>query len=251
MTPQFLRGPRRRSKRVDTAAVEREFARFADASSGKIGDEGVVALCEALGVDPQDPVTLALSFQMQAKEMCVYTKEEFVQGFTTLGCVVPTAGGLSRAPPHRAARRRRQRLLGRGAQGQAASAARDALQRAHLQGGCRERAARLKHAAHTSRVVSQDVYAFTFPFSLEPGHKNLPREAAIALWQLLLPPHFPLLSDWCRFMEERGPKLVTRDTWTLLLQFARQIKPDLSNYDEDGVSRAAPVSARLPLASLT
>lgn len=99
--------------------------------------------------------------------------------------------------------------------------------------------------------MPQDIYAFTFPFSLEPGHKNLPREAAIALWQLLLPPHFPLLSDWCRFMEERGPKLVTRDTWTLLLQFARQIKPDLSNYDEDGASRAAPVSGRLPRASLT
>lgn len=81
---------------------------------------------------------------------------------------------------------------------------------------------------------SQEIYAFTFGFSLEPGHKNLPREAAVALWQLLLPPHFPLLGDWCRFMEERGPKMVTRDTWTLLLQFARQVKVDLSNYDEDG-----------------
>ena len=39
---------------------------------------------------------------------------------------------------------------------------------------------------------------------------------------------------WLKFAEEKITRVVTKDTWNLLLDFFNNIKPDLSNFDEDG-----------------
>lgn len=51
-----------------------------------ITDDGILALCAELGVDPQDPVLLVLSFVMEAATMCVFTRSEFVRGLQRLHC---------------------------------------------------------------------------------------------------------------------------------------------------------------------
>jgi len=59
-------------------------------------------------------------------------------------------------------------------------------------------------------------------------------EVAVPLWQLLLADQFPLLDQWCQFVQEHYKKAISRDTWNLLLDFSRNVKSDMSNYDADG-----------------
>lgn len=63
-------------------------SRYADEESmDSITDDGILAFCEELGIDSQDPVILALSWTMEAAAMCDFTRTEFVRGFEKLNCV--------------------------------------------------------------------------------------------------------------------------------------------------------------------
>jgi len=66
--------------------LEAEFARYADEEEGEVDVEGIEQLCADLGVDTQDAVVLVLSWYMRAREMCVYTQEEWVRGLARLRC---------------------------------------------------------------------------------------------------------------------------------------------------------------------
>ncbi|CAE8610545.1 unnamed protein product [Polarella glacialis] len=55
------------------------------------------------------------------------------------------------------------------------------------------------------RVVCKDVYAFTFQLDI-----------------------------WIGFVEEKVKNAISKDTWMMLYDLATQVKPDLSDYDENG-----------------
>lgn len=76
-------------------------------------------------------------------------------------------------------------------------------------------------------------------------------ETAIEMWKLLLKDKFLLLDKWLEFLEvgihlssggpldlwniqDEKPKTVSKDLWNQLLDFAIDVKPDLSNYDPNG-----------------
>lgn len=80
----------------------------------------------------------------------------------------------------------------------------------------------------------RDVYSFSYNYNKEPLQKSLPLEVAIPLWKILLPGKFAKLDDWCEFVHQKHGKAITRDTWTLFLDFVTTVSPDLSNYDDDG-----------------
>ncbi|CAM8946508.1 unnamed protein product [Rhodiola kirilowii] len=44
---------------------------------------------------------------------------------------------------------------------------------------------------------------------------------------------WPLVDHWCQFLQERHNKAITRDTWSQLLEFARNVDPSLTNYDAE------------------
>lgn len=46
---------------------------------------GTERFCADLEVDPADPILLIICWQMKAKTMCVFTLEEWTQGFTAMG----------------------------------------------------------------------------------------------------------------------------------------------------------------------
>mmetsp|Transcript_2206 Transcript_2206/g.2537 ORF Transcript_2206/g.2537 Transcript_2206/m.2537 type:complete len:247 (-) Transcript_2206:242-982(-) len=48
--------------------------------------DGMLQLCSDLGVEPEDPVMLILSYYMEAKEMGVFTLREFRKGCIKLKC---------------------------------------------------------------------------------------------------------------------------------------------------------------------
>ena len=55
------------------------------------------------------------------------------------------------------------------------------------------------------------------------------------MWQLLVQPStWKYINDWCEFLQEHHKRAVSKDTWTQLLDFMRNINDDFSNYDENG-----------------
>jgi len=73
----------------------------------------------------------------------------------------------------------------------------------------------------------------------EEERKTIDVNVAIGLWSVILPLHFNLYGEWIAFVKSSGMKMVSSDLWTQLFEFAKDIKDDLSNFDEDG---AWPVS---------
>lgn len=215
---------------MDEKAVQAEFARFADAESPELMlEDGIASFCDELGIDPSDIVILVVAYHMEAAEMCVFTKDEFVRGMSKLRCVrhahadhVRGVRALKRLPLL-------QGGVGERAEGEAARAARQAGRSRFLPRPClRPQPSPFPPAApaheetgpwpdpatarHTPLSLTnstvlppfQDFYEFTFKYSREAGQKNLPREIAVALWKMLLEGRSPLLGKWINFMDVRA-----------------------------------------------
>ncbi|GBG28664.1 DCN1-like protein [Hondaea fermentalgiana] len=77
---------RRQSGALCSADEAREaaFAAFVDPDTGRIGPEGMLRLCHELGVQPEDPVMIVLSWVMRAQELGVFTRIEFLSGLEAL-----------------------------------------------------------------------------------------------------------------------------------------------------------------------
>ncbi|GMF38197.1 unnamed protein product [Phytophthora fragariaefolia] len=75
---------------------------------------------------------------------------------------------------------------------------------------------------------------FTFGFSKDPTQKSLALDLAVGLWELLLPGHFHWRCHWLQFVRKHSRSVVSKDLWLQVLDFGHQIKPDMSNYDENG-----------------
>ncbi|PHU00038.1 hypothetical protein BC332_29825 [Capsicum chinense] len=81
----------------------------------------------------------------------------------------------------------------------------------------------------------RDVYNFAFDWAREKTQKTLALETALALWHLLFAElEWPLIDQWCKFIQEHHNKAITRDVWLQLLEFARTVDATLSNYDAEG-----------------
>lgn len=161
--------------------------------------EGIARLCDDVGVDPSDPVMLALSFRLGAATMCEWSREEFCGGMRALGCAGGGAAALKAALP--------------------------ALRR---------------EMSDPSKFA--EMYAYAFGWAAEKGQKCLQLDTALAMWRLLLgegTPRpggaWPLLERWLAFLKKaHAGRAIGRDTWLQLLEFVRTVKPDMSDYDENG-----------------
>ncbi|KAK9814215.1 hypothetical protein WJX72_002410 [[Myrmecia] bisecta] len=83
----------------------------------------------------------------------------------------------------------------------------------------------------------KEIYDYAYKFSCEKGQKCVQLDTALAVWRLLFAGRqWPLLDDWCEFLVKHHNRAISRDTWLQLLDFTKQIKPDMSNFDGDGMS---------------
>ncbi|GAB2222864.1 hypothetical protein Droror1_Dr00016994 [Drosera rotundifolia] len=81
----------------------------------------------------------------------------------------------------------------------------------------------------------REIYNFSFAWAKEKGQKSLALDTAIGMWQLLFDERkWPLIEHWCQFLQVRHNKAISRDTWSQLLEFVRNVDPQLSNYDSEG-----------------
>ncbi|MCO5583576.1 hypothetical protein L7F22_037488 [Adiantum nelumboides] len=81
----------------------------------------------------------------------------------------------------------------------------------------------------------REIYNYAFSWAKEKGQKSLALETAVGMWQLLFAErHWPLIDQWCEFLQVKHNKAISKDTWSQLLEFSRVIDPSLSNYDSEG-----------------
>ncbi|XP_014501415.1 DCN1-like protein 1 [Vigna radiata var. radiata] len=81
----------------------------------------------------------------------------------------------------------------------------------------------------------REIYNFAFGWAKEKGQKSLALDTAIGMWQLLFAEkQWPLVDHWCQFLQARHNKAISRDTWSQLLEFAKTVGSNLSDYDAEG-----------------
>ncbi|KAF8048232.1 hypothetical protein N665_2598s0004 [Sinapis alba] len=80
----FYRQPQPKSN-GDLRRLEELYNRYKDPFSDMIQAEGISILCSDLQVEPQDIVTLVLSWHMNAATACEFSREEFFGGLQALG----------------------------------------------------------------------------------------------------------------------------------------------------------------------
>lgn len=75
-------------------------------------------------------------------------------------------------------------------------------------------------------------YMYAFEYNKPPENRSLPIETARQLFPILLEGRFRHLDLWMDFLQNR--KLaISKDTYSLLLDFAVTIDDDMSNFDEE------------------
>lgn len=73
---------------------------------------------------------------------------------------------------------------------------------------------------------------FSFEYNKPPEQRSLPIETARQLFPLILEGRFAHLDLWVEFLQGRK-HAISRDTYSLLLDFTRSIAYDFSNFDEE------------------
>jgi DCN1-like protein 1/2 len=76
-------------------------------------------------------------------------------------------------------------------------------------------------------------YLFVFDYAREKSARSIPVEMAVPYFKLVLASKYKHLNEWCDYLEKVNKKAVTKDTWQQFLDFIRNVKVDLSDYDAD------------------
>ncbi|GAO52041.1 hypothetical protein G7K_6129-t1 [Saitoella complicata NRRL Y-17804] len=76
---------RRTPPSVSLASLDAIFSSFASPTDPSETDiDGTIRYCQALSLDPEDPVTLVLSYQLNAPSMGIFSRSRFVDGWSQL-----------------------------------------------------------------------------------------------------------------------------------------------------------------------
>jgi hypothetical protein len=75
-------------------------------------------------------------------------------------------------------------------------------------------------------------YLYAFNYAKPLASRGLALQTAVAYWRIIFGEN-RRVEDWIAFLESQG-RGVTKDEWSLFLEFLNTVKPDLSNYDSEG-----------------
>ncbi|KAM4789290.1 DCN1-like protein 2 isoform 2-T6 [Cyanocitta cristata] len=207
---------------VDKKKLEQLYNRYKDPQDeNKIGIDGIQQFCDDLSLDPASISVLVVAWKFRAATQCEFSKKEFVDGMTELGC--DTTEKLKALLP-----RLEQELKD-------PTKFKDFYQFTFnfaKNPGQKGLANFIKNRTFLFVPVdksSSDVDLF------QPLQSSIPNlEMAIAYWNLVLSGRFKFLDLWNKFLLEHHKRSIPKDTWNLLLDFGNMIADDMSNYDEEG-----------------
>ncbi|KIK66275.1 hypothetical protein GYMLUDRAFT_239255 [Collybiopsis luxurians FD-317 M1] len=213
--PSALSTPQRQtSSAPSTSKLNVLFDDYKDPDGEDITIDGTIKLCRDLEKDPEDVVLLAVAYELKAPEIGRWTRKGWLDGWKAIGC--------------------------------------DSLP------AMRSAVARLADQLSSDPSYFRKVYMFTFDLGRTEGARSLGMETAQAFWQLLLPfglnggalshiastdsDHDVDMSGaegwkpehtqlWFEFLNEKGGKGVSKDTWRMFLDFMRTIDAKFEKYD--------------------
>ncbi|KAH8102937.1 DUF298-domain-containing protein [Cristinia sonorae] len=88
--------------------------------------------------------------------------------------------------------------------------------------------------AHDPKKAFLEFYLFVYTLSKPPQSRNIEIETACALWSVILAPRYPMVDDIISFINEKGTyKAVTKDLWSMMLEFCQTVSPNLDDYDPE------------------
>lgn len=171
------------------------FEQFKSADECSIGPDGVEQLCTAMRVEPSDVLVLVLAWVLRTSQMGYISREEWTSGAARLGAI-SSAGAL-----------------------------RQELEAIHKQA-----------LADIERL--RDLHLFTHKFCREGTRKNIDVQSAKIMLSIVLEPlfgeHVQSLTTFMDTKTSLAKTGVSLDEWMMILQFCREIKPDCSNFQDDG-----------------
>ncbi|KAF9463500.1 defective in Cullin neddylation protein 1 [Collybia nuda] len=197
-----------------TSKLHTLFTKYKDPDAEEITVNGTIKLCEDLDVDPEDVVLLAVAFELKSPRIGEWNKAGWTEGWKGLGC--DSIPAMQSTLP------------------------------------------RLRERLASDPAYFKKVYNHTFDFARSEGQRSLGLETAQAFWGLLMPHGLQgaALSHtrggdgedvdmdsneegwrpehtqwWFDFLNEKGVKGISKDTWVMFLDFVRSINSSFTNYD--------------------
>jgi DCN1-like protein 1/2 len=79
----------------------------------------------------------------------------------------------------------------------------------------------------------KNFYYYVFDYAKEKNARSIPVDISVPYFKLVLNGRYKYLNEWCEYVEKVNKKAVTKDTWHQFLDFTRNVKSDLSDYDVD------------------
>ncbi|KAF8900119.1 defective in Cullin neddylation protein 1 [Gymnopilus junonius] len=198
------------SSAPSTSKLNQLFDQYKDPDGEEITVNGTIKLCEDLGVDPEDVVLLAVAYELKSPHMGEWTRQGWIDGWKSIGF------------------------------------------------GMKSALERLRNQLASDPSYFPKVYNHTFDFARTEGQRSLGLEYAQGFWSLLLPLALKggalalapsrdgdddvAMDDeegwkeeytqwWFDFLNQKGLKGISKDTWTMFLDFIRSTNSSFSNYD--------------------
>ncbi|KAG9103918.1 Scaffold-type E3 ligase [Ceratobasidium sp. 370] len=184
---------------ASTQKIGELFNKYKDPTGDNIGIDGTIRWCADLEVDPEDVSLLAVACELKSPTVGEWTRSGFVDGWKRLGCdTIPAM---------------------------------------------KTTIARLRTNLSQDPAYFSRVYTYTFNFARAEGARSISTETAIAFWTLLLNiglsgPALPSngwkdehTQWWFDFLNEKGGKGVSKDTWAMLPDFIKTIDDKFENHD--------------------
>ncbi|KAL0569959.1 Scaffold-type E3 ligase [Marasmius crinis-equi] len=207
--------PKSNSHQPSTSKLHSLFDKYKDSDGEDITAEGTIKFCTDLDVDPEDVVLLAVAYELKSKRMAEWNKKGWTEGWKELGC--DSIAAMKTVLP------------------------------------------KLKDKLAKDKAYFRKVYLHTFDFARAEGQRSLPIESAQALWSLLIPhglsggalAHTQKDGDgdismsgeegwkeeytdwWLEFLTEKKLKGVSKDTWSMFLDFMTTIDAKFEKYDTE------------------
>ncbi|CAK5271345.1 unnamed protein product, partial [Mycena citricolor] len=196
---------------ASTSKLNSLFDKYKDPDGVEITVNGTIQLCADLGVDPEDVVLLAVAYELKSPRVGEWNRAGWTEGWKNLGC--DSLSAMKASLP------------------------------------------KLKAKLAQDAAYFQKVYNHTFDFAKSEGQRSIAIDTAQAFWSLLLPhgmsgaalSHVDSSGDsdmtgdggwqpqfvdwWFEFLNEKGGKGVSKDTWVMFLDFVRTIDSRFQTYD--------------------